>query len=128
MGRTSAMIGMKCGSRWQSSNDEDFFESRHYAQAPTSTICQLSLTEYAAYDDDARVMLGFVGVLSLGPQGQTVPRNFDFVTDGSGGNVPFLAVTNMTEVSWVCQLHHCSANYLINLFYWNSVSGASQGR
>lgn len=114
------MNGMHYQYGWASTTgSDDYTASWHYELPPTPTIGELSLGDYFEFDDKAHVDLGFTHVEYLGPQGQT--SHNDYPDIDSFDVQHDVSITNMTRADWAMRVSNCTASFLLNLFFWDSV-------
>lgn len=114
------MNGMHC-EWWAPYNtgDDWYTTSHHFELGPTPTVAELSLIDYYEFDDKARVDLGFTRVEFLDGG---VTRHDDFPDIDSFSAVKIVVRNGMTRIDWSAQVSNCAVSYLVNLFFWNSVS------
>jgi len=119
--------GMICEWHWGShtpSSDQWSYSKSHTWNLPKGipTIAQISLAHYSENDDRARVDLGFTSVNYFDANG--VPRFNTFTLPGQDApdSRQQVARNGMFRIDAYVEIANCDASYLINLFFWHSVS------
>ena len=114
------MNGMHCESHALYTTGGDFYStSHHYELPPTPTIAQLSMVNDYEFDDQAKFDLGFTRVEFLDGK---VTRHANFPDIDSVNPTSIVVQNGMTRVDWGAQVSNCAVSYIVNLFYWSSVS------
>ncbi len=97
---------------------DDYTVSLHWELPPTSTILQLSLSAYYEFDDQAHVQMGFTHDEYIDSEG--IPRHDDY------SEIPeyptALSINRLTRADWEITVSNCWADWLLNAFFWDSVS------
>jgi hypothetical protein len=97
---------------------DDYTVSNHYELPPTPTILELSLSTYYEFSDQAHAQLGITHVEYVDSSGVT--RHIDYP---SAPEYPTaLSINSLTRVDWQITVSNSWADYLLNAFFWDSVS------
>ena len=113
------MNGMHQGQGWASAIGGDYYTvSYHYELAPASTLAQLSLSSFSAYDDDAFAWVAFTSCQYLDSLNVLRTDTFDFTTAA-----PKLLVRNrLVRADFVLNVRDAYASFISNFFFWDNVS------
>jgi len=103
------------------SGDKHVSASWQFELAPTPTIAQITLGDFAESDHAsvAQAMLGFESCTYLDPSGVTRTDALPGTSGQSANRI--LARNRLASVTFGMRSVNCSASVVLNLFFWPSV-------
>jgi len=117
------MNGMHCETHSFGTWDSDFVTSSHeFELPPTPTIAQLSMCDYAEYDDEGRMWLTFTDIEHLDSHGVTRHQHVADLGGSPPAGVKVVLGNRLVRADFGVGIENLQTNYLVNFFFWDSVS------
>lgn len=90
-------------------------------ERPTGVIAQISLAMFATFGDDPVAFAAFDACTTDGSN-PPLPAN-EFLAQGTLSGAPKAVIirSGLTSISYQIEIHNCSADFIINLFFWPGV-------
>lgn len=91
--------------------------------APASVIAQISLATFTPFGEDPFAFAVFVACTTDGTNPPLPPNEkFDYFGGSLSGHPRPLVIRNgLTSITYEIDVANCSADFIVNLFFWPSV-------
>ena len=94
--------------------------SHDFKLPPTPTLAQITLGDFYEFGDKSHVNLGFTSCTYLDENGVTQTDTFPGIDEG--GTVHVFGRHGLTSADFQVGVSNIFASYVVNFFFWDSVS------
>lgn len=115
------MNGMHHAHYWAyTTGSDDYTVTHQYELAPTSTLAQISLSDFYEFDDQSHADIAFLGCTYLDSSGVT--RTDTFPVIDAFDAVHAFGRNGLASATFGIRVSNIAASYIVNFFFWDHVS------